>query len=589
MNELIKKQISLLPDKPGSYQMIDKDNNIIYIGKAKNLKKRVSQYFLRPQSGKTFAMVQNVDHFTFIITSTEKEALILEMNLIKKYLPKYNILLTDDSHYPYIAINKSNKDPHILITRNTNNKKLTYFGPFPNGESLKNTLMIINKLFKLRKCKQVKKTPCLYYHLGQCFAPCINKISSETYEEEIGKIEKFLNGDISSIKNVLLKKINDFASNLDFESANEYKKIYDSLLKTVEKQKMEFKNNVNADLIAFATRDNYISVTFFVYRQGKLNLKRSFVYEIIGDLIEFSLEIINQYYSLNLIPKNLYVLSPELKERLENQYLESKVYCPKKGKYYECLLLVQNNALKSIDEHFLTARLNDDNLKILEKLGGILHIKTPYRIELFDNSHLQGTNAIGAVVTFINGEPYKKMYRTFNIQSYNKKDDLSSMREVLFRRYSRIKKEGGKFPDLIILDGGKTQLEIGKEVLNTLEIDIPIASLFKNDDHRTNGLLDSNFHEYLLNEDKDLFFMLTRMQDEVHRFAISTHKNKRNKNMFKSVFDEIKGIGPKKKELLTKRFPTINELKSAKLEELEEILPKKEAKILFEKLQSYVL
>ncbi len=586
MNEVLKKEIELLPDKPGCYQMRDCDDNIIYIGKAKNLKKRVSQYFYRPQNGKTFAMVSHVDHFTIIVTNTEKEALILEMNMIKKYLPRYNILLMDDKHYPYIGIYKNIKDPYVGIFRNTNNKKVAYYGPFPSSNSCYEMINLINKLFKLRKCKNLGQKPCLYYSMHQCFAPCINKIDEEIYKEEIDKIDDFLKGNNKKIVDSLKEKIKDCSLNLDFENAKECKDILDSILNINEKQKMEFLDKIDRDFIAFSIKNGYVGIVIFVYRNGKLTLKRNFVYEIIGDVEDFVSDIIYQYYQINSLPKEIVVSNSNLYENLKSYFNEIKVILAKQGVLLDTIQIVLENAKEALDEHFLTKNYDEDNIKNLELLGSILNIKTPYYIELFDNSHLQGTNAIGAMVVFKNGINVKKMYRKFNIQNENKADDLKSMEEVLFRRYSRLKEEKQPLPDLILLDGGKTQLEVGIKVLKELNLDINIASLFKDDNHRTKGLLTKNFEEVDVTFDKSLFFMLTRMQDEVHRYAITTHINKRNKDMFKSIFDDIPQLGEKRIEKIKKIYPTISDLKNVTLEELSQIIPKNCAIILLEKIKN---
>ncbi|MBO8427184.1 MAG: excinuclease ABC subunit C [Firmicutes bacterium] len=573
MNDRIKEDILLLPDKPGCYQMFNSDNEIIYIGKAKNLKKRVSQYFLRSQSGKTFAMVSHVAYFKIIITKTEKEAFILEMNLIQKYLPRYNILLKDDKHYPYIALHKV-KDPYISIARNLKDKKCEYFGPFPLSTNAYEMVNLLNKLFPLRKCQHVPNTPCLYYHLGQCLAPCINKISDEQYDEIFNKIKKFLRGDNKEILKEIEEKIKNYSDKLDFENANELKKFYDAIKHINDKQNVELNDKIDRDIFGFNTRDNYVSLSNFIYRKGILIGKRNFVYEIIGELNEFVASLIYQYYNYNTLPAEIVIGNEDLKDRLSEIFDNTKITLPTRGKLFELLNLVINNAKEDLDEHFASARLSDDKLKLLEELGNILHIKTPYRIELFDNSHLQGTNAIGAMVYFLNGEPLKRNYRKYNIQGLNKKDDLASMKEVITRRYTRLKEENDIMPDLIILDGGLNQVNIGLEVLKSLGLNLNIVGLVKSDKHKTSGLVTPSGEEFYFDDNKPLFYLLTRMQDEVHRYAITTHIKKRNKNMFKSIFDDTKGLGPKKIELLNKSFPNINDLKNAKIEELEQILPK---------------
>ena len=585
ISELLKKQIDLLPDAPGCYLMHNSDDEIIYIGKAKNLKKRVSQYFLRVQSGKTAAMVSHVHHFETITTNSEKEALILEMNLIQKNHPRYNILLMDDKHYPYIAIHKQIENPYVSLARNVKDKKCEFYGPYPNSSAAYEVIDIINKLYPLRKCKSVPKTPCLYYHIGQCLAPCINKIDKDKYASIIDSIRDFLRGTNQNLVKEIKEKIKKASENLEFERANEYKKMLDSIMHITEKQNVEFKDKINRDFFSFHTRENYIAISLFNYREGILLSKRTFCYEIIGEINEFVSDIIFQYYQINAIPNEIIVSNEEIKENLLSS-LDANIFSPIKGRLHDVLDNCEINAKAALDEHFLTAKLDDDVMSLLDRLGEILNMKTPTHIELFDNSHLQGTNAIGAMVVFINGQPYKKMYRKFNIQGYNKKDDLASMKETLTRRYKRVKEENGKMPDLIIVDGGKGQIETALEVKKELNLPFKIAGLVKTDKHRTSALLDENFNEYYLGDEKKLFLLLTRMQDEVHRYAITTHIKKRNKSVFNSVFDDIEGIGEKRKEQLIKAFPSISELKNAKLEELEQILPKNSAELLFNKIRS---
>ena len=585
ISELLKKQIDLLPDAPGCYLMHNSDDEIIYIGKAKNLKKRVSQYFLRVQSGKTAAMVSHVHHFETITTNSEKEALILEMNLIQKNHPRYNILLMDDKHYPYIAIHKQIENPYVSLARNVKDKKCEFYGPYPNSSAAYEVIDIINKLYPLRKCKSVPKTPCLYYHIGQCLAPCINKIDKDKYASIIDSIRDFLRGTNQNLVKEIKEKIKKASENLEFERANEYKKMLDSIMHITEKQNVEFKDKINRDFFSFHTRENYIAISLFNYREGILLSKRTFCYEIIGEINEFVSDIIFQYYQINAIPNEIIVSNEEIKENLLSS-LDANIFSPIKGRLHDVLDNCEINAKAALDEHFLTAKLDDDVMSLLDRLGEILNMKTPTHIELFDNSHLQGTNAIGAMVVFINGQPYKKMYRKFNIQGYNKKDDLASMKETLTRRYKRVKEENGKMPDLIIVDGGKGQIETALEVKKELNLPFKIAGLVKTDKHRTSALLDENFNEYYLGDEKKLFLLLTRMQDEVHRYAITTHIKKRNKSVFNSVFDDIEGIGEKRKEQLIKAFPSISELKNAKYEELEQILPKNSAELLFNKIRS---
>ena len=382
ISELLKKQIDLLPDAPGCYLMHNSDDEIIYIGKAKNLKKRVSQYFLRVQSGKTAAMVSHVHHFETITTNSEKEALILEMNLIQKNHPRYNILLMDDKHYPYIAIHKQIENPYVSLARNVKDKKCEFYGPYPNSSAAYEVIDIINKLYPLRKCKSVPKTPCLYYHIGQCLAPCINKIDKDKYASIIDSIHDFLRGTNQNLVKEIKEKIKKASENLEFERANEYKKMLDSIMHITEKQNVEFKDKINRDFFSFHTRENYIAISLFNYREGILLSKRTFCYEIIGEINEFVSDIIFQYYQINAIPNEIIVSNEEIKENLLSS-LDANIFSPIKGRLHDVLDNCEINAKAALDEHFLTAKLDDDVMSLLDRLGEILNMKTPTHIELF--------------------------------------------------------------------------------------------------------------------------------------------------------------------------------------------------------------
>lgn len=572
MNEILKMKIDMLPSKPGSYQMKDKNGNIIYVGKAKSLDKRVRQYFYRPQEGKVQRMVREIEDFDIIETNSEKEALLLEINLIQKYYPKYNILLKDGKMYPYISLRRGG-DPFLKIAHNDKDKHYYYFGPFPSSHNAYTMINLLNKIFPLRKCNVIPKKPCLYYHLGQCLGPCINKIEESSYKEIVSSITKLLNGDSSSLVSSLTKKMKECSLNLDFERAKEYKDQIDSINHIISSQKIMMKDHIDRDVIGYSLREGYISVLFLLYRKGILLGKNLFVHELNSDVEDVLVDIIFQFYLNHPKPKEIVISLDSIKEVLEES-LEVKVLVPSKGQKKDLLYMALENAKQGLDQHFQTARLEDDNLALLEELGKLLNIETPLDIELYDNSHLQGKDAIGALVKYINGVKVTSLYRKFNIKSENTKDDLSMMKEVLTRRLTRLKEENQKKPDLIILDGGEEQLKVAKEVVNSLGLDIALASLKKNEKHQTDTLVNGkDLSSILLDRKSNLFFLLMRMQDEVHRYAITTHKAKRSKEIYKTIYDDIKGIGKKRKEMLLSLYPTKEALSQATIEELKQIVP----------------
>ncbi len=572
MNEILKMKIDMLPSKPGSYQMKDKNGNIIYVGKAKSLDKRVRQYFYRPQEGKVQRMVREIEDFDIIETNSEKEALLLEINLIQKYYPKYNILLKDGKMYPYISLRRGG-DPFLKIAHNDKDKRYYYFGPFPSSHNAYTMINLLNKIFPLRKCNVIPKKPCLYYHLGQCLGPCINKIEESSYKEIVSSITKLLNGDSSSLVSSLTKKMKECSLNLDFERAKEYKDQIDSINHIISSQKIMMKDHIDRDVIGYSLREGYISVLFLLYRKGILLGKNLFVHELNSDVEDVLVDIIFQFYLNHPKPKEIVISLDSIKEVLEES-LEVKVLVPSKGQKKDLLYMALENAKQGLDQHFQTARLEDDNLALLEELGKLLNIETPLDIELYDNSHLQGKDAIGALVKYINGVKVTSLYRKFNIKSENTKDDLSMMKEVLTRRLTRLKEENQKKPDLIILDGGEEQLKVAKEVVNSLGLDIALASLKKNEKHQTDTLVNGkDLSSILLDRKSNLFFLLMRMQDEVHRYAITTHKAKRSKEIYKTIYDDIKGIGKKRKEMLLSLYPTKEALSQATIEELKQIVP----------------
>ena len=584
---ILKQKISLLPDVPGSYQMKDKNGTIIYVGKAKSLVKRVKQYFTRPQVGKVARMVAEIRDFDIIETNSEKEALLLEISLIHKYYPKYNIMLMDDRMYPYIALKKK-EDPYLKIARSDKEKGYYYFGPFPNSSDAFKMIDLLNKIYPLRKCKNIPNKPCLYYHLGQCLAPCIRKVQPEEYKQMVSDITKFLNGDTESVTSQLKKKMKEYADKMEFERAAEYKKLLDAVKVTTSSQKIIFPDHVSRDIVGYSIREGYICVVFLLYRKGVLLGKNTYVEELEDDINDFLEDIIVQFYEKHSDhPKELIVPTKDITQVL-NDSLGFDVISPSRGKKRDLMAMALENSKQMLDQHFQTARLTDNVLKLLEELQQKLGLdKTPLDIELYDNSHTQGYEPVGAMVKYINGEKAPQQYRKYKITQPNPQDDLASMREVLTRRFTRLKEENAKMPDLIILDGGYTQCQIGLEVKEEVGVNIPLAGLQKNDKHETDTLINADTGEEIpLERNSPLFFLLMRMQDEIHRYAITFHRGKRAKAVFKTIYDDIKGIGEKRKQKLLDIYPTMESLEGIKIEELSQLVPEEAAnEILFKRDQ----
>ena len=576
---VLKQKISLLPDKPGSYQMKDEQGNIIYVGKAKSLLKRVKQYFVRPQTGKVFRMVQEIRDFDIIETSSEKEALLLEISLIHKYYPKYNIMLMDDKMYPYIALKKSG-DPFLRITRSDKEKGYRYFGPYPNSSKAYKVIDLMNKVFPIRKCQNIPAHPCLYYHMGQCLAPCINKVQENKYIELRQSITRFLNGDVSFVTQKLHLEMKQYADNLEFEKAKECKDLLDAIEEIKSKQNVMFQDHIDRDVMGYSVREGYVCVVFLLYRRGVLLGKNVYIEELEDDLEDLLENLAVQFYQKqSSLPKELIVLDKQMAPLLE-EALKINVVVPSRGKKKDLLLMADDNAKQMLDQHFQTARLEDDVLSLLEELKEKLSLKkTPLDIELYDTSHLQGYDPVGAMVKFINGEKAPSLYRKYKITQPNPQDDTASMREVLSRRFKRLKEENQKLPDLILLDGGFAQCAVGLEVKEEYGLDIPIAGLEKNDKHATDSLINADTGEIIpLKRSSKLFFLLMRMQDEIHRYAITYHRGKRGKSKYKTVFDDIPGIGPKRKDQLLQAYPSTEDLYTATLGGLMRFVPEAAAK-----------
>ena len=581
MKERIKRCINNLKHLPGVYLMHNAEDKIIYIGKAKDLYKRVSQYFLRPQVGKVAKMALEAEYFETIITNNEKEALILEMNLIQTHYPKYNILLKDGSHYPYIGLKKVGY-PYLQIKRNTKDKSYEHFGPFPRSSSAYETIGLLNKIFPLRQCKSIPSNACLYYHLGQCLAPCINDISKEKEDEIREEVKSFMRGNNQKVIQAIKDKMMKASENLDFENAQEYKNILAAIEHINTPQLMESNDKKDRDIFAFSSREGYLSLAVLLFRNGLLLDKKVYIVEEFGNSEEQVADLILQFYQNIPLPQEV-IINNEIIVDLLTDLIDSNIYSVSKGKLHDLVLTAKENANNALDEYFLSARLDSDKLALLEELGQILHIKAPLRIELFDNSHLQGSSPVGAVVVFINGEPAKKLYRKYKIEHEEARDDIKSMEEIVYRRYSRLKEENKELPDLILVDGGLNQIHAAQRALVQAEVTINLFGLVKNDKHQTAGLMDQEGNVYKI-DNKNIFFLLTRMQDEVHRFAITFHQSLRNKSMKTSILDGIKGLGGKRKELINRAYPDISLLKEATIEELCQLLPRDVAIELYNKL-----
>ena len=586
MNETIKRKLDLLPNKPGSYQMKDKNGTIIYVGKAKSLVKRVKQYFTRPQVGKVMLMVQEITDLDWIETHSEKEAFLLEINLIQKYYPKYNILLKDGRMYPYIGV-KRTEQPVLKIFHKQTSKAYDYFGPYPDSNAAHKVMELLNRTYPVSREEFTPGKPSFYYYLAKAENPVINDDEINNFDTVRDKIKKFLNGDTSEVISFYRKKMEEASDNLNFEQAGEYKQIIQSINATTEDQKIMMKDKVDRDVFAFSTREGYVCMLFLLYRKGILLGKNLYINEVTEDFNEELQTAICQFYLNHPKPKELIVSDESLGESLK-QLLDLDIVVPTQGIKKDILSLALENAKAGLDAHFMTARLEDDTLDLLKDLQEKLHMdRLPLEIELFDNAHTQGQDAVGGMVTYVNGKKAPELYRRFNIHQPNKADDMASMREVIYRRCSRIVKDNLKAPDLIIVDGGITQVEAAIDAISRSNIKgVKLAGLVKNDKHETNSLMDVDTGELIpLDKKSPLFFLLMRMQDEVHRYAITTHRNKRAKSLFSTFFDDIPGVGDKKKERLLNAYPTMDSLLNATVGEISQLTDDKTARLIFDKIQ----
>lgn len=586
---MFKEKLSLVPHLPGCYLMKNKDNIVIYVGKSKNLKNRLSSYFNREHTGKTMMLVREIDHFEYIVTNTEMESLLLEINLIKKYTPKYNILYRDDKSYPYIELTDE-KVPRLRIIRRINVKKIknNLFGPYPNVGAARRVVEILNRVYPLRKCNTYEKRECLYYHIGECLGYCTKNIDEEIIKEMKTEIISFLNGNTKVLTNKLKEKMNKYSNNMEYEKALEYKELLNYINITTEKQKVDLDDRVNIDVVGYYSKDNYISIQILFIRGGKLLDRNRNIFPMVGDEEEELSNYLLNFYSKNVSNTKEILVPNNIDTNTFSELFNIKFITPIKGEKKRILSLAEDNARIYYEEQMTYIKRDEDKItNALNELKEKLNIPSADRIELFDNSNLFGSFNVSGMVVFKMGKPSKNDYRKYKITN-DVNDDYGTMKEVIYRRYFKALKENTELPDLIIVDGGIGQINVAREVISSLGLKIEVCGLKKDDTHSTNMLLGKDpLEEIKIDKQSDLFLLLTKMQDEVHNFTISYHKNIRSKGALSSVLDNIEGIGEVRKNKLLKKYKTISKMKEAPLEELEEILPKDIAVSFKDFLQEY--
>lgn len=586
---MFKEELSLVPHLPGCYLMKNKDNIVIYVGKSKNLKNRLSSYFNREHTGKTMMLVREIDHFEYIVTNTEMESLLLEINLIKKYTPKYNILYRDDKSYPYIELTDE-KVPRLRIIRRINVKKIknNLFGPYPNVGAARRVVEILNRVYPLRKCNTYEKRECLYYHIGECLGYCTKNIDEEIIKEMKTEIISFLNGNTKVLTNKLKEKMNKYSNNMEYEKALEYKELLNYINITTEKQKVDLDDRVNIDVVGYYSKDNYISIQILFIRGGKLLDRNRNIFPMVGDEEEELSNCLLNFYSKNVSNTKEILVPNNIDTSTFSELFNIKFITPIKGEKKRILSLAEDNARIYYEEQMTYIKRDEDKINnSLNELKEKLNIPSADRIELFDNSNLFGSFNVSGMVVFKMGKPSKNDYRKYKITN-DVNDDYGTMKEVIYRRYFKALKENTELPDLIIVDGGIGQINVAREVISSLGLKIEVCGLKKDDTHSTNMLLGKDpLEEIKIDKQSDLFLLLTKMQDEVHNFTISYHKNIRSKGALSSVLDNIEGIGEVRKNKLLKKYKTISKMKEAPLEELEEILPKDIAVSFKDFLQEY--
>lgn len=569
----IENKLKLLPDLPGCYMMKDINSRIIYVGKAKNLKNRVRSYFKSSHEGKTAKLVSEIRDFETIITSTDKEAFLLEITLIQKHKPYYNIKLKRGTGYPYIKITHE-KDPQLKIVSQVKKDGGYYFGPYPNVYAATETLQLLQKVYPLRRCNGYQKRPCLYYHMGQCLGACFKEVPQSEYEKQIKKIKSFLNGNVSKIKKELEQKMETASENLEFERAAEIRDQIHYVEMTVEKQKIISNDNTPRDLFAFYMNKGWLSLQIFSIRQARLMKREKRLFPCIdtpeAELESFILQFYNQ--KNRILPKEILVPLGMDKETL-SEILGIPVKTPQRGQKRDLLEMAQKNARLVLEEKFRLLELDERKTTgAMNEITDALGLPNGHRIEAFDHSHLQGEDLVSAMVCFIDGKPEKTEYRKYKLKNVDHADEAASTREVIYRRYSRLLKEKANLPDLILMDGASIQINAAVDVLhNQLGIDIPVAGMVKNDRHKTADLMTENDEKIGLDPKSEGFYLLQRIQDEVHRFAITFHRQVRSKNSLASRLERIQGVGPKTRIKLLRNYGSLKNISAASVEDLESL------------------
>lgn len=569
----MKEKLKLIPNEPGSYQMLNNNNQIIYIGKAKNLNKRINSYFKGTVTGKTRLMVNEVRDFKFITTKNEVEAFILELNLIKQYNPKYNILLKDDKSYPYIEY-ISKPFPKLRVVRYLNVAKIknkNIFGPYPNAYAANRIVNLINRLYPLKKCKGLPKELCLYYHIDECLGYCVKNIDRKIINNMEEEILSFFKGNDKILTNKINEKIKIHSNNLNYELASELKEELKHIEIILNKQHVELKDYVKRDIISYHIDNNYIGIQFLFIRQGKILGSHFNIINLIGDFKDNISSYLLSFYETHEIPKEILILD-DINNKIIEEILNVKINVPKRGEKKHLLNIASNNAKTNLERELVLLQKKEEiTTKANAELEKLLNININ-RIDIFDNSSLFGEYKVSGMVVYKNGLPYKKEYRKYKIK-LDHSDDYNMMKEVIYRRYSDALINNKELPDLIILDGGKPQITAAKDILDDLDLNIKIISLVKDEKHKTKAVLNDDYKELNININSNLFKYLTNIQNEVHRFTINFHKQIRKKDLRSSILDDVPGIGDKRKRALLNKYENINNIKNSSIDELSKIIP----------------